>query len=135
MAKSKSTPSQLAKRATDRLRNMKRKEKENLHIAIGKGSTVASSIGIGAFEDRLPKTIFKIPTKIILAGAAYLGAAYTKNGVSKALEGMGDSATAIYSYKVAMQTRLKESSPWVAGALNGENSESESDETGYIWEE
>lgn len=113
-------------RLQTRVTNARKKEEQSVQTAIGKGSGLIVAAGVGAFEDKIPVTLAKIPTKLIGAAVLYLISAYTKGGTSKAADSAGDALKDIYAYKVAMQARLKEKAPFVAGE--------EDDETGYIFE-
>ena len=127
MAKKGSTAN-IVKRAKAQLARNRLKEKQAMQTAVGKGSGIITAVGIGAFENKLPAVIFKIPTKLIAAAVLYGVSAYTKGGMSKAAESAGDAMADIYAYKVAMQARMKQASPFVAG--DGD----EEDETGYVEE-
>lgn len=115
-------------RMQSRITNAKKKEKAMFEMAIGKGAGVITAAGTGAFEHKIPSTIAKIPTKLIGAGLLYLISAYTKGGVSTAANAAGDAVKDIYAYKVAMQARMGQASPFVAGDDDNE------DGTGYVVE-
>jgi hypothetical protein len=121
----KGSNSSIVKRAKAQLARSRLREKQAVHTAIGKGSGIVTAAGVGAFEDKLPITIFKVPTKLIGAAVLYGISAFTKGGMSKAAESAADALADVYAYKVAMQTRIKQEKPLVAG---------DDDETGYIEE-
>jgi hypothetical protein len=53
---------------------------------------------------------------------------YTKGGISSAADAAGDAFKDIYAYKVAMQARMGQEKPFVAGENEDE------DGTGYVYE-
>ena len=114
-------------RLQTRVRNSRERERTAIQSAIGKGSGLVVAAGVGAFEAKVPATIAKIPTKLIGAGILYLIAAYTKGTASKIADSAADSLKDIYAYKVAMQARMGQASPFIAGT-------DEDDETGYVIE-
>ena len=123
----KQSSAKLVKRARSMMARSRQREKDAMNMAIGKGSGIIIAAGTGAFEDKIPVTIAKIPTKLIGAAGLYLLSAFTKGGVSKAADAAGDSLKDIYAYKVAMQARMKTDKPFVAG-------DDDDDETGYVYE-
>lgn len=129
MATKKVSPTKLVQRARAQMAKSRMKEKAQIQTAIGKGSGIVTAAGIGAFEDKIPVTFLKIPTKLWIASAAYLTSAFTKGAMSKAFESIGDASASIYTYKVAMQSRMKTEKAFVAGDENN------SDETGYVEEQ
>lgn len=103
-------------RTRNQLANVKSREKERMSAVIEKGSMTVTSILMGAFEDKMPYTVAKIPTKVWLGTASYvLAAVVPPKWLSAIFEGAGDSLFATYEYKSAMQVAKKLPSPFVAG--------------------
>jgi hypothetical protein len=102
-------------KARNQLARVRARESRMTDIAIEKGAGIGSSILIAAVETKFPMTLLKVPTKLLIAGGAYLAATMTKGMVSKGLEGAGDAMVHIYAYKAAAQVKAKTPSPFVAG--------------------
>lgn len=91
-----------------RIRRINEQKKETVSTVVEKITMAGGALALGAYDGYvgpdgkpLPQQIMKVPVKILISGLAYLGAAMTKGKVSKLFEGLGDSATAVYNYKMA----------------------------------
>lgn len=123
MAKS---ASKLLQRARSTMARAREKEKQTTHMAIEKGSGLATSVGLAMLSEKLPVSVMNIPTKLVLSGAAYIVAAMTRGNVQRALESVGDASSHIYAYLAAMKVKAKQAQPWIAGT------EEVVDEAGFI---
>jgi hypothetical protein len=120
---------ELMKRAQQSMARAKAKEQATTHMAVSKGAGLATSVGLALASNKLPVSIANIPTKLLIAGAAYLGAYMTKGNVRRALESTGDASSNIYAYLAALKVKAGESKAWVAG-----DDDETDDESGYVVE-
>lgn len=123
MAKSAKSLLQSARASMARARA---KEREMQYMAIEKGSGLATSVGLAMLSDKMPTSVMNLPTKLMIAGGAYIGAVMTKGNLSRSLEAIGDSSSHVYAYLAAMKVKQGESQPWVAGVEDAE------DEAGFV---
>lgn len=106
------------KRIQKTLNRVRSREKELGQKIFGKVSMSAASLAIGAYDGSkdatgkpFPQTLLKVPIKIWVAAAFYLGSAFTKGALSRILEGAGDSATSVYQYKVSRHALSRSEGP------------------------
>lgn len=111
----------LAKREKT-LANMRQRQRATQNLVFSKLVMTVGALGIGAMDGYkdssgkgLPTTLLRLPTKLWIAGGAYVGAAMTKGNLSRSLQSIGDSAAIVYQYKIARAQIAKESNVLVQG--------------------
>jgi hypothetical protein len=120
----KTSSSKLLTRARQSMARAREKERQTTYLAIEKGAGLATSVGLAVLSEKIPVSVAGIPTKLILAAGAYVGAVTMRGNVARALESTGDAASHIYAYLATLKVKQKQDKPWVAG----------DDETGVIEE-
>jgi hypothetical protein len=102
-------------RANQAMARARAKTKVTQHVAVQRAGLIVTSAALAEIEQHVPPTILKIPTKIWIAGAAYIFASLAKGSLSKALIGAADGAAAVYAYKAAYNVKSGKESPLIAG--------------------
>lgn len=102
MAK-KTSPSKALARVRASAKRQREEKTELEQQSVGKAAMVGVSFATGYLEKKMPADVGGVPTKLIGAGIAYIGAFLMKGHLQKAAEGIGDSLTAIYAYKSGVQ--------------------------------
>lgn len=115
MAKKTTSPTKALARVRASMKRQRMEKSELEQQSIGKVAMISSAFASGYLEQKLPADIGGVPTKLIGAGIAYLGAFMTKGHLQKVSEGLGDSLSAIYAYKQGVQKQTGQ-------AVSGEDS-------------
>lgn len=102
-------------RANQAMARARVKSQLTKQVAIQRAGLVVSSAALAEIERHIPVTLLKIPTKLWIAGAAYIFASMSRGAMSKAFLGAADGISAVYSYKAAYNVKTKRESPMVAG--------------------
>lgn len=124
----KQTASKLLVRARQSMARARAKEKQTVHLAVEKGTSLGTAVALAMLSDKIPVSVMGLPTKLLIAGGGYVGAMLTRGNLSRAMESVGDSSSTIYAYLAAMKVKAKEAQPFIAG------NEYSDDDTGFIEE-